>query len=217
MHNLTRNIRQIIVIALLALLTSCASTPNGKSIGERIDDSAIATKIKTALVTNRATDGFDIEVEVFKGRVQLNGFADNQAEVVRAEEIARRVKGVASVENNLTVVQGKRRVGQYLDDKGLVARVKTALARNRNVSALEIEVEVNRGVVQLGGFVNDTKQRQDAGAIVAAVGGVKQVKNNLAIKSGEIYAAPTQLTPAAPANGNRRFEETYPEPQPVLE
>lgn len=182
-QNFTTQIFSLAFAASLLIIGGCVGSPTTKSVGERLDDSAISTKIKSSLLADRSTDGLDIEIEVFKGRVQLNGFADNQAEVVRAEEIARSVKGVVELTNNLIIPDNSNRgVGRYLDDKGLVARVKTALARNKEVAALEIEVEVNRGIVQLGGFVNDAAERQRAGDIVAAIGGVKQVANNLAVK-----------------------------------
>ena len=187
MQRITRHFRihciSLAFAASLLLLGGCVGTATTKSLGEHLDDSAISTKIKSSLLADRSTDGLDIEIEVFKGRVQLNGFADDQAEVVRAEEIARSVKGVVEIENNLIIAAtGKRGVGRYLGDKGLVARVKTALALNKEVAALEIEVEVNRGIVQLGGFVNDAAEKQRAGDTVAAVGGVKQVANNIAVK-----------------------------------
>lgn len=182
-HNVRTQLTSLAFVAGLLVLSGCVGSATTKSVGERLDDSAISTKIKTSLLADRSTDGLDIEIEVFKGRVQLNGFADNQAEFVRAEEIARSVKGVVEIENNLIIPDNSNRgVGRYLDDKGLVARVKTALARNKEIAALEIEVEVNRGIVQLGGFVNDDAERQRAGDIVARVGGVKQVANNIAVK-----------------------------------
>lgn len=208
MRRTNRNYRTyltgIAFTASLLVLSGCVGTATTKSVGERLDDSAISTKIKSSLLADRSTDGLDIEIEVFKGRVQLNGFADNQAEVARAEEIARSVKGVVELTNNLIIPDTSNRgVGRYLDDKGLVARVKTALARNKEVAALEIEVEVNRGIVQLGGFVNDAAQVQRAGDIVARVGGVKQVANNIAVKVQQPAPIPVP---------ERDLEPTYEQP-----
>ena len=81
----------------------CASTPTRESTGEYVDDSVITTKVKTSLFADKAVSGFAVKVETFKGVVQLSGFVDTLAEKQQAEVDARAVKGVQSVENNITV------------------------------------------------------------------------------------------------------------------
>ncbi len=85
-----------------ALLSSaCSSTPTQASLGETVDDSWITTKVKTAFVDDKAVSALNIQVETFKGNVQLSGFANSGDERRRAEELASAVKGVKSVKNDI--------------------------------------------------------------------------------------------------------------------
>jgi osmotically-inducible protein OsmY len=83
------------------LLSGCSSSPTRESAGEVIDDSWITTKVKAAFVEDPAVNALGIKVETFKGVVQLSGFANNTTEMQRAAEIARGIKGVKSVKNDI--------------------------------------------------------------------------------------------------------------------
>jgi hyperosmotically inducible periplasmic protein len=83
--------------------TGCASTTTRESTGEYIDDSVITAKVKAALFADKSVSGFAVKVTTFKGVVQLSGFVDSTAQKQQAETDARLVKGVNSVENNITV------------------------------------------------------------------------------------------------------------------
>jgi osmotically-inducible protein OsmY len=96
-------IRCFLLMMLIAGLVACASTPNQESTGEYIDDSVITTKVKSLLAADDFLKSFEISVETYKGIVQLSGFVDSQKAVDKAGEIARDVKGVKSVKNNLNV------------------------------------------------------------------------------------------------------------------
>ena len=67
------------------------------SMGTKIDDSVITTKVKAALINDPITKSFDIGVVTRDGEVQLSGFVENQTQVVRAIEVAREVEGVKNV------------------------------------------------------------------------------------------------------------------------
>jgi osmotically-inducible protein OsmY len=179
-------IKMVLVFSLTLMLTAlagCAASGTHRSTGEVVDDTSIAASIKSSLLADADTDGLNIDVEVDRNRVQLNGFVDSQAQVTRAGEIARGISGVASVENNLRVSDGGNRMaGEYVDDKTLQARVKAALAEDPIVKSMKIDVEVNRGEVSLGGFV-DTRAALDAAvATVRKVEGVSKVVNNLTVR-----------------------------------
>jgi hyperosmotically inducible protein len=96
-------VRGLVLLVLLATVVACASTPQQSSTGEYIDDSVITTKVKSLLAGDDFLNSFQISVETFKGIVQLSGFVNSQQAVNKAGEIARSVKGVKSVKNNLIV------------------------------------------------------------------------------------------------------------------
>ncbi|MGQ0593000.1 MAG: BON domain-containing protein [Gammaproteobacteria bacterium] len=83
------------------LLGGCAGTPTQESTGEYIDDTALSTKVKTTLLQDPQVSGLAINVETFKGEVQLSGFATTEAERQRAAALARRVEGVVAVTNDI--------------------------------------------------------------------------------------------------------------------
>jgi osmotically-inducible protein OsmY len=88
-------------LVLVGTFVGCASTSTQESTGEYVDDSVITTKVKSLLANDDFIKSFQISVETYKGVVQLSGFVNNQAAVDRARELARSVKGVKSVKNDL--------------------------------------------------------------------------------------------------------------------
>ncbi len=74
-----------------------------ESTGEYIDDSVITTKVKSAIFNEPGLKSAEINVETFKGVVQLSGFVSSRANINRAVEVARGVKGVKSVKNDMRV------------------------------------------------------------------------------------------------------------------
>ncbi len=85
----------------LVTLAGCASTEKQSGTGEYIDDTVITTKVKTAIITDTNLKSSEINVETFKGVVQLSGFVSSQSDIDQAVVIARKVKGVKSVKNNM--------------------------------------------------------------------------------------------------------------------
>jgi len=93
----------LICIGLIAVFLGCASTQKREGTGEYVDDSVITTKVKAAIFNEPSLKVFQINVETFKGEVQLSGSVDSAQIVNRAGEVARSVGGVKSVKNNLIV------------------------------------------------------------------------------------------------------------------
>jgi osmotically-inducible protein OsmY len=103
MKNNTRFVGYFVLLMLIATFVACASTSKQESTGEYVDDSVITTKVKSLLAADDFLKSFQISVETYKGTVQLSGFVGSQKAVDKAGEIARSVKGVTSVKNDLVV------------------------------------------------------------------------------------------------------------------
>jgi osmotically-inducible protein OsmY len=86
---------------LLASLLGCAGTSTKEGTGEYFDDTVITTKVKAAIFNEPSLKSAEINVETFKGTVQLSGFVSSPANINRAVEIARGVGGVTSVKNDM--------------------------------------------------------------------------------------------------------------------
>ncbi|WP_042303597.1 BON domain-containing protein [Paraburkholderia kururiensis] len=84
---------------LLTIFLGCASSPTHEGTGEYVDDSVITTKVKAAVLNEPSLKSAEINVETFKGVVQLSGFVSSQADIDKAVEVARHVGGVKSVKN----------------------------------------------------------------------------------------------------------------------
>ena len=174
----------MMAVAVLAMGTMAACTPTRvtKSAGEQVDDSAVTAKVKTALARDPSTSAYRIDVETFRGDVQLNGFVDDAAMKSSAARVAKSVEGVKSVSNNLKIGAGERSAGDVVDDTVITAKVKTALAADPVVAAHQVNVATREGVVQLAGFVDSSDQKSKASELTRRVAGVKQVDNQLEVK-----------------------------------
>ena len=86
---------------LLASMLGCASTSKSEGTGEYVDDSVITTKVKAAIFNEPTLKSAEINVETFKGVVQLSGFVSSQADINKAVQVARGVGGVTSVKNDM--------------------------------------------------------------------------------------------------------------------
>ncbi|TGU70545.1 BON domain-containing protein [Geomonas terrae] len=98
-------IRRIVTVMLcacmLASFAGCTATSRHESTGEYVDDSVVTTRVKAALFDELALKTFQINVTTYRGVVQLSGFVDSAENARKAGEIARGVKGVQEVKNDL--------------------------------------------------------------------------------------------------------------------
>ena len=171
----------VVMVATLAMV-ACASTRTTKSAGEQVDDTVTTASVKSALIADPVTKAHQIDVEVFKGTVQLNGFVDTAASKTRATEVAKSTKGVTSVRNNLTVKTTERSGETVIDDGAITTKVKSALAGDPRTKAHQINVETRSGAVQLSGFVDTSEAKSTAEELARAVDNVKSVDNELDVK-----------------------------------
>jgi len=93
----------VTAVAALAILPGCAVSRGQSTVGEYIDDTAITTAVKAKFVEDKKVDAAAISVETLEGTVMLSGFAKSTTEKATAEDLARAVKGVKSVKNQIVV------------------------------------------------------------------------------------------------------------------
>ena len=101
--NILKPLLSLFAIAALFFMIGCASTPKQEGTGEYIDDTVITTKVKASIFEAPDLKSAEINVETFKGIVQLSGFVSSQANINRAVEVARGVRGVKSVKNDMRI------------------------------------------------------------------------------------------------------------------
>lgn len=86
---------------LLVSVVGCASTPKHEGTGQYMDDAVITTKVKAAIFNEPSLKSTEINVETYKGKVQLSGFVNSRADMTKAVEVARSVKGVVAVKDEM--------------------------------------------------------------------------------------------------------------------
>ncbi|HEX4858541.1 MAG TPA: BON domain-containing protein [Usitatibacteraceae bacterium] len=96
-----KRVSAVLVALGLAFTIGCASTARHEGTGEYIDDTVITGKVKASIFEEPTLKSAEINVETFKGTVQLSGFVSSQANINKAAEIARSVKGVVNVRNDM--------------------------------------------------------------------------------------------------------------------
>ena len=93
----------LVLTIVLASAWGCGSTAKTEGTGEYVDDSVITAKVKTAIFNDSTLKVNEINVETFKGVVQLSGFVNSQADIHKAVQVARGVAGVKSVKNDMRI------------------------------------------------------------------------------------------------------------------
>jgi osmotically-inducible protein OsmY len=101
MKQLNKYLSAAFLAITLTSVVGCASTSTKEGTGQYIDDSVITAKVKAAIFDDPTTKATEINVETFKGVVQLSGFVSSQTAAGRAVELARGVSGVKSVTNDM--------------------------------------------------------------------------------------------------------------------
>lgn len=168
-------------LALLLALSVPAALAD-RSTGETIDDSTVASSVKMSLVKDDTVPAGDINVEAYKGTVQLIGFVKSDAEKAAAIECAKGVDGVKTVVDAMLVVPEKRSFGTSIDDQTIQTKVKFGIGEVGADKGLAVETDVRNGEVLLGGFVNSEPVRDDIVKKAEAVDGVTKVHNYIGVK-----------------------------------
>ena len=103
MKNFSKYLTAFFLAMTLISAAGCASTAKQEGTGEYVDDTVITTKVKAAIFNDPSLKVAEINVETFKGVVQLSGFVSSPASISKATEVTRAVSGVKSVKNDIRV------------------------------------------------------------------------------------------------------------------
>ena|SRR6188768_4322795 len=103
MKTYTSRLASVLSITALAFTMGCAGTAKTESTGEYFDDTAITGKVKSAIFEQPTLKSAEINVETFKGVVQLSGFVSSTDNANLAVATAKGVKGVSSVKNDMRI------------------------------------------------------------------------------------------------------------------
>lgn len=106
-YRISYRLQLILAGLVLAILTACAPTASRQGTGEYIDDAVISSRVKAAFAASPEVKATEVQVETFKGTVQLSGFVESSDSAARAAQLARAVPGVKEVRNSM-VVKEKR-------------------------------------------------------------------------------------------------------------
>jgi len=95
----------LVTTAVVSTTSGCAGDKYNRSTGQYIDDKSLVMRVKHALADSPDYKYGDVNVDAFRGTVQLNGFVNTSDQKSKAEDIAKGVQGVEKVVNNLSVKQ----------------------------------------------------------------------------------------------------------------
>ncbi|MBA3582167.1 MAG: BON domain-containing protein [Gammaproteobacteria bacterium] len=176
-----------LMLSAIVILGACNQNdpnpePTPTTVGTKIDDTVITTKVKSALLNDENVKSFDIAVETRKGVVMLSGYVDSLSQVEQAMAVTRGVEGVVGVDNGMTIKDGNVSIGNKIDDSVITTKVKTALMGDDTVKGADITVDTSKGEVQLSGFVNNKTQIERAIQVARTVEGVQNVLNKMTVK-----------------------------------
>lgn len=101
MNHFSKSLTAVFLALTLATAAGCASTSDQAGTGEYVDDAVITTKVKAAIFNEPTLKSTEINVETFKGEVQMSGFVSSQADISKAVSLARNIKGVVAVKNDM--------------------------------------------------------------------------------------------------------------------
>lgn len=205
--------RALITLAALsacALSSGCVTAAAGaaagvglfamqeRTIGEGIDDAAASQEVKARLMAADRAGFSEVDVEVAAGSLLLSGAAPTQSHRETAEMIARNVRSVHTVYNEI-VVGPHSGVVRSARDEFITAQIRTRLAASSSVRAINVNIETFHGNVYLMGYARTQEELQRAAEIASVVPGVERVVSFMQVRSHE---APGYAASSAPSEPN---------------
>lgn len=185
--------RILLLLICVGMLSSCVTTAvvggatavsmahDERTVGQHVDDVAIASKIDALLIAEKEMPSRWVSVEVIENVVSLTGYLPSQQHIDRAVYICRSVKGVRDVKSELHI--GEPSTGSLFSDSWITTKVKSSLLEDKVVSGFSIHVETVNGKVYLQGVVKTSEQRYRAKDLTRNVSGVTAIVDLLQVRN----------------------------------
>jgi hyperosmotically inducible protein len=143
-------------------------------------DDLLRIRLEKALKSDLNLSGYDINVRVVNGQVTLQGIVDVLADKDHAHRVAAAVEGAGEIENGITVS-----TDGAITDEDVYREIRQELEGNPHLNDMRVKVAVHEGIVTLTGTAESAGQKQGARDTVAKARGVKEIRNNLSVKTAE--------------------------------
>ncbi len=185
-------VRVLLLLVCAALNTACVSGVilggaaattaafDERPVGRHFDDVSIATEIDARLIAEKDMPSRWVSIEVIEGVVILTGYLPSQSHIDRVLLIARSVKGVRDIDNQLHI--GEPSASSLFSDSWITAQVKTKFFNDKLVSGMSVHIETVAGKVYLQGMIASEAQRYRAMELTRSVEGVTAVVDLLRLK-----------------------------------
>ncbi|HKY03800.1 MAG TPA: BON domain-containing protein [Blastocatellia bacterium] len=180
-----RRLLTAIVLSSVLFILACQANDNANRTANAndrretadagTDDSWITVKTKLALIADTRTSGFETEIDTKDGTVTLSGKVDTNEAKTAAEQVARGIEGVRSVNNQLQVVPEARRAEVNAADDKIHNAIETAVEGDAALKDLSLTANSNAGVVTIDGMVDNQEQLLKYAQAIRNLPGVKAV------------------------------------------
>ncbi|MBC2704049.1 BON domain-containing protein [Desulfobacula sp.] len=150
-----------------------------RSLGTMVDDSIISATVKIKMISDNSVKARQIDVDVLNGVVYLIGLVGSSSQKKMATDIAKGIKGVRRVENQLVI--GKTDVNQISKDIILTSKIRIQLLKDMDIRSTNIDVDTYNNIITLTGIVKSNEKKKKAMIIVQKVGGDRKIVDNLVV------------------------------------
>lgn len=161
--------------------TAGVSAAQERSVGNAIDDTAIATKLSASLFDESFRLFRDVDLEVLEGRVLLTGKVEKQESRLRAEELAWQVNGVREVANAIQVTS-EGGLGSYATDVRISNQLRAKLIGDTDILGINYSIETVSQIVYLIGIAQSQEELDRVIGHARSVRGVKKVESYVRLK-----------------------------------
>lgn len=168
-----------------------------RTIGEGIDDASASQQVKMRLMAADSTAFQEVDVEVANRNLLLSGTAPTAEHRQAAETIARSIRTIDNVYNEVVVGEPSS-VMRSAQDEFITAQIRARLTASPAVRAININIETFHGNVYLMGTARSQHELERAAEIASVVGGVQRVVSFMQVRAPDMpyYAqAPAQTAP----------------------